>query len=316
MVGARVSGPFMIFFLLIVVTSNGYSSEEKSEGILGRWDVTVTGGETTFPSWFEFQEGENGLEGRVVGQIGSARPITQLSFDGKTLEIALPPQFEKQKTDVVFKGRLEAGKIVGETFDEKGNPRQFSAVRAPQLEYREGVRWGEPIHLIRNDSLSNWTLKVSNGPNGWKIQDGILRNTPPSVDLFSKETFRDFKLHIEYRLPPKSNSGIYLRGRYEIQVNDAGDRPPSKGRNSSIYGYLAPSEMAAKPAGEWNVYDITLIGRWVTVVLNGKTIHDHKEIPGITGGALDSHEGEPGPLMLQGDHRDVEYRNIIFIPAL
>jgi hypothetical protein len=82
-----------------------------------------------------------------------------------------------------------------------------------------------------------------------------------------------------------------------------------------VYGFLTPNEMAVKPAGEWQVYDITLIGRRVTVVANGKTIINDQIIPGITGGALDSKEGEPGPIFLQGDHGPVEYRNIVIIPA-
>ncbi len=304
-----------LLLLLLAFASVGLSEDGQFDAILGRWDVTVTTGSVTFPSWFEFEMEGDELKGRLVGRIGSARPITKLSFDGENLDIALPPQFEEQDTDVVYKGKLERRRIVGEMLDEKGNPLKFTAVRAPKLDYREVVKWGEPVSLLRDD-LSNWKLRVAEGPDGWKYKDGILSNTPPSVDLISKETFKDFKLHIEYRLPPRSNSGIYLRGRYEIQVNDPGDRPPSKRLNSAIYGFIAPSEMAANPPGEWNVYDVTLIGRWVTVVLNGKTIIDHKEIPGITGGAVDSHEAKPGPLMLQGDHRDVGYRNIVITPAV
>ncbi|MFH0792635.1 MAG: exo-beta-N-acetylmuramidase NamZ domain-containing protein, partial [bacterium] len=171
------------------------------------------------------------------------------------------------------------------------------------------------IHLLGID-LSNWELRVADGHNGWKLKDGVLSNTAPSVDLFTKDTFRDFKLHIEYKLPAGSNSGIYLRGRYEIQVSDAGDRPLSERSNSAIYGFIAPSEMAANPPGEWNAYDITLNGRTVTAVLNGKKIIDQQVIPGITGGAIDSREASAGPLMLQGDHKDVEYRNITITPAL
>jgi len=83
----------------------------------------------------------------------------------------------------------------------------------------------------------------------------------------------------------------------------------------SVYGFLSPSEIANKKADEWQSYDITLIGRMVTVVLNGKTVICNQEIPGITGGALDSDEGAPGPLMLQGDHGVIEYRNIVLTPA-
>jgi hypothetical protein len=107
-----------------------------------------------------------------------------------------------------------------------------------------------------------------------------------------------------------------LRGRYEIQVMDSYGLPPESHRLGGLYGFIGPSENAGKPRGEWQTYDITLLGRYVTVVLNGKTIIDDKEIPGITGGALNSREAQPGPLLLQGDHGKVSYRNIVLIPAV
>jgi hypothetical protein len=82
-----------------------------------------------------------------------------------------------------------------------------------------------------------------------------------------------------------------------------------------VYGLLSPNEMVAKDAGEWQTYDITLVGRRVTVVANGVTIIADQVIPGITGGAIDSREGEPGPILIQGDHGPVDYRNIIITPV-
>jgi hypothetical protein len=136
------------------------------------------------------------------------------------------------------------------------------------------------------------------------------------VDLITKEKYFDFKLHAEWRVPENGNSGIYLRGRYEVQILDDHDREPGDRSTGSIYGYLKPSKKMTKPVGEWNFFDITFIGCWVTIVFNGETIIDRREIPGLTGGALDSNEGEPGPIMLQGDHRAVEYRNLVLTPAV
>ena len=129
------------------------------------------------------------------------------------------------------------------------------------------------------------------------------------------ETFTDFKLHIEFRYPKGSNSGVYLRGRYEVQIEDSRGLEPSKDQLGAVYGFLSPSDMVAKEAGEWQSYDITLVGRMVKVVANGKTVICNQEIPGITGGALDSKEGEPGPIYIQGDHGPIEFRNIILTPA-
>jgi hypothetical protein len=118
-------------------------------------------------------------------------------------------------------------------------------------------------------------------------------------------------LHIEFRYPKGSNSGVYLRGRYEVQIEDNKGMDPLVDRFSAIYGFITPNEMAAKDAGEWQTYDITLVGRTVTVIANGKTVICNQEIPGITGGAIDSKENEPGPILIQGDHGPVEFRNIV-----
>jgi hypothetical protein len=83
-----------------------------------------------------------------------------------------------------------------------------------------------------------------------------------------------------------------------------------------VYGFLAPTPELPRTPDEWETYEITLIGRMITIVENGTTIIDNKEIPGITGGALDSHEGLPGPIYLQGSEKGhVKFRNIVLTPA-
>jgi hypothetical protein len=280
--------------------------------ITGRWDAFVHLRDRDYASWFEITD-HNGLSGRFVGIEGSARPMIELSIEGNMLHFRLPPQYEKRDSDLIFKGKLEDGVISGITNDDEGNWVNFKAVPAPKLDYRE-VEWSESIKLI-GDDLSNWRQRFSDDPSGWKIEAGVLSNTPPSVDIVTKEKYTDFRFHAEWRIPEKGNSGIYLRGRYEVQILDDHHREPGDRSTGSIYGYLKPTVKATKPVGEWNTYDITFIGRWVTILHNGETIIDRLEIPGLTGGAFDSDEGEPGPLMLQGDHRAVEYRNIILTPA-
>ena len=128
--------------------------------------------------------------------------------------------------------------------------------------------------------------------------------------------FSDFKLHVEFRYPHGGNSGVYLRGRYEVQIEDSKGKDPGRHFFSALYGLLPPNEIVAKDAGEWQSFDITLVGRMITVVANGVTVICDQEIPGITGGALDSHETEPGPIYLQGDHQPIEFRNIVLTPGL
>jgi hypothetical protein len=172
--------------------------------------------------------------------------------------------------------------------------------------------WGKPFKLFNGIDLKGWH---ASGENQWKAENGILRSPKSGSNLITDQTFTDFKLHVEFRYPKGSNSGVYLRGRYEVQIeNDENPEPPND-VIGSIYGFIAPSEPVARAPDEWQSYDITLVGRMVTVVANGKTIICNREIPGITGGALDSKEGEPGPIYFQGDHRPIDYRNIIITPA-
>jgi hypothetical protein len=173
--------------------------------------------------------------------------------------------------------------------------------------------WGAPRALFNGRDLSGW--RVDGGPNRWQVINGLLTNTASGGNLVTEGRFTDFRLHVEFRYPPKGNSGIYLRGRHEVQVEDSGDREPESTSLGGVYGFLVPNQRAGKGPGEWQTYDITLVGRRVTVVLNGRTIIADQTIPGITGGALDSDEGAPGPIYLQGDHTAVEYRKVILTPA-
>lgn len=149
----------------------------------------------------------------------------------------------------------------------------------------------------------------------WLEVNGIMRSPKSGSNLVTDKSFTDFKLHIEFRYPAESNSGVYLRGRYEIQVIDCYGEEPQKDLLGGVYGFIKPSENMAKKPGEWQSYDITLVGRMLTLVVNGKTVICNQEIPGITGGALNSNEAEPGPIYLQGDHGPIDYRNIVITPA-
>jgi hypothetical protein len=143
----------------------------------------------------------------------------------------------------------------------------------------------------------------------------VLVNAVPGNDLRTDKTFADFRLYTEFRYPKGSNSGIYLRGRYEVQIEDNCGQEPDSERIGGVYGFLTPSVNAAKRAGEWQTLEIILVGRVVTVLLNGERIIDRQTIPGITGGALDSNEGAPGPILLQGDHGPIEFRKVTLTPA-
>ncbi|MCA9265607.1 MAG: DUF1080 domain-containing protein, partial [Planctomycetales bacterium] len=311
-------------FCSLLLLSRGSAQETNSDlftlqtppPIAGRWDVTVHGKDGDYPSWFEFQRsGYRTLVGSYVGQFGSARPIARVRHENGTCRFAVPPQWERRTTDVVFEGKLDGDLLHGDTTDDDGNAVRWEARRAPELDRKAPESWGSPIALFNGKDLDGWKARNVAIPHGWQVRDGILTNANPGNDLVTSESFEDFRLHVEFRYPEGSNSGIYLRGRYEVQIEDNYGKKADSHHIGGVYGFLNPSSNAAKPAGQWQEVDITLVGRHVTVVLNGERVIDRQEIPGITGGALDSNESSPGPIMLQGDHGPVEYRVVTLTPA-
>jgi hypothetical protein len=195
-----------------------------------------------------------------------------------------------------------------------GQKATWTGTRAPTLRRAAPPVWGEPVTLFNGQSLDGWQ-PIGGRDSQWRAAGGILQNAKRGANLVTVQKFDDFKLHLEFRVPRGENSGVYLRGRYELQIDDAAGLAPSSHHLGGVYGFIAPSENAARAAGEWQSMDVTLVGRMLTYVLNGTTVICNREIPGITGGALDSAEAEPGPLQLQGDHGPVDYRNIVITPA-
>lgn len=311
---------FVTFYLFLISCSAPPPpvQEQKvtTSQFLGRWDVTLQMANGEAPSWFEIMKSGEKLDGRFVGRFGSARPIARIDINQDQLSFGLPKQYEKRATEMVFTGKIAGDKMTGTTTSDDDKEIQWTALRAPELKRASEIKWGETIPLFKGKDMTGWKSRDSEAKNGWKLKKGILSNTPPSTDLVSEKEFMDFKLHVEFNVPEKGNSGVYLRGRYEVQVQDDFGKEPTPVTMGGVYGFLKPLSNAAKKAGDWQTYDITLIGRSVTIVLNGAMILDHQEIPGITGGALNSREAEPGPIFLQGDHTAVKYRTITITPAL
>jgi hypothetical protein len=288
---------------------------DAQKAVIGRWDLVVQtqGGEQ--PAWMEIrQSGPQAMVGQFVGWHGSARPISRVDVREDGLRFAIPPQYERGEGDLTLEGRLQGDQLSGTITTPDGSIVQWTGHRAPSLRRAAPPAWGEPITLFNGVDLTGWS--VIQGESQWEVADGILRNVKPGGNIVTDQRFEDFKLHIEFRYAPRGNSGVYLRGRYETQVLDGPTEEPDSHLQGGIYGFLTPSEIVTNGPGEWNTFDITLVGRQVTIVVNGKTVISEQAIPGITGGALDSDEGAPGPLMLQGDHTAIEYRNIVLTPAV
>ena len=301
---------------LAVAAEPEQPAKRRAPSIIGRWDLTVQGAEGTYPSWLEVRRsGYRTLVGSFVGQFGSARPISRVEFEGGRVRFSVPPQWEPRKDDLRFEGKLEGDTLRGTTTDDKGRSVTWTGRRAPSLRRESAPAWGQPVELFNGKDLAGWKPRHPEKKNGWVVRDGLLVNAAPGNDLLTERKFTDFQLHAEFRYPKGSNSGIYLRGRYEVQIEDGFGQEPESHIIGSVYGFLTPSVNAAKKAGEWQTLEVTLVGRVVTVVLNGERVIDRQAIPGITGGALDSDEAAPGPILVQGDHGPVEFRKLTLTPA-
>jgi hypothetical protein len=312
----------VLTFVLILPaasTSSSLSTNAASDSVqplLGRWDLTLKAPDKEYPSWLELKQENGKLSAQMVGRWGNARPLPKAEFSDGQLTFTSPKEEEELPVDMVFVGKLNGKTLEGSVTGPKNGPWTWSGVRAPALDRKGTPKWGKPITLFNGKDLTGWKMSGPNTKAVWTVENGTLVSPTRGPEIINDQKFQDFKLHIEFNCDAKSNSGVYLRGRYEVQVEDNSLEEPPSHHTGGVYGFITPKpEMPRKP-GEWQSYDLTLVGRTITVVQNGTTIIDQQEIPGITGGALDSHEELPGPIYLQGsEDGHVAYRNIVVTPA-
>jgi len=298
------------------LVTEGPAKTPTADDYVGRWNVRITDAEDTFAGGgFQIDAQGGALAGGVVWRWGSYLPAKSVEVKGGTLVVV---REEKPGKPDTFEARLEGDTLKGKVTYPDGKVHHFEGKRAPLLLSKKAPAWGAPVTMFDGKTLAGWKLRDTTKKNGWAVVNGELAVVDPkdNADLVSEQGFQDMKLHIEFNVEPKSNSGVYLRGRYEIQILDNPDQKMALDSHGcgGVYSRIAPKVVAAKPAGEWQTYDITFVGRQITVVLNGTTIVDGL-VDGITGGALNPFEGEPGPLMLQGDHGKVRFGNIVVTPA-
>ena len=301
----------------------------------GYWALTIPNGG---PGWLGITEGDGKLDAAILWGGGSVKPVDSVAIQGDQLVLTRVqavrngPDKGKEITETITAKR--SGNVLslvtvktkpdGSEFDRS----EFSGKRIPPLPERPDlakVKYGKPIALFNGKNLQGWKLTNPKSKNGWIAVDGVLINKPSKSDgpghggygnLQTVDEFEDFNLKLEVSVPEKSNSGIYLRGIYELQVLDSYGKPPGPHNMGAIYSRITPSVSAEKPAGQWQSLDVTLLERHITVVLNGKTIIDNEPLLGCTGGALWSDPMRPGPLYLQGNHGAASFRNIILTPIL
>ena len=305
----------MIFAPVLIYSQTAGKSSSSAGPFLGRWDLTLKAPDREYPSWLDVQEQDGQLKAQFVGRWGNARPLPKVEVSDGQITFVSPKEEEGAKADLVFQGRLSGNTLTGTVNGPDGKTWQWTGVRAPALARSTEPKWGKPIQLFNGKDLTGWKMSNS-GPPVWTVQDGTLVTPGNGPELMSDAKFQDFKLHIEFNCGKDSNSGVYLRGRYEVQIETESEGEPASHHTGGVYGFLAPSPELPRTPDVWQTFDITLIGRKVTVVLNGKTIVHDQEIPGITGGAVDSHEALPGPIYLQGSEKGhVAFRNIVITPA-
>ena len=309
--------------LILIISMRTFSANQQSsaanaspQSFLGRWDLTLRTPVREAPSWLEITEEDGQFKARMVSRWGHARPLPKIEIANDHIIFVSPKEEEDRKDDMVFEGKLNGEKLVGTTTGPDGTQWQWTGERAPDLKKTGEPKWGKAIKLFNGKDLTGWRPSDPNATAKWKVEDGTLVTPGRGPELITSAKFQDFKLHLEFNCGKASNSGVYLRGRYELQIEDDPEPEAPSMRTGGIYGFIAPSPEQPRKAGEWQSYDITLVGRIVTVVQNGQTIIDKQEIPGITGGALDSHEGQSGPIYLQGSEAGhVAFRNITVAPA-
>lgn len=314
------------------------SSPTAQNQFWGNWALKMPDGAA---GWLSLSLSESKPKGELW-TVGGGRKLSEIFIEDDTLQFVRQVRVGKPE----YEGGPPAGpriacrysaKVRGDVLqlvmhhpraDGKIEKRPFTGKRLPPLPPKPDlskVKFGEPIRLFNGRNLEGWKLTNPKQINGWKAIDGELANTTPKLDfapysrygnLRTKQEFLDFNLKIEFKVPPGGNSGIYLRGVYEAQVLDRDSKMQGIQGVGAIFGRIKPTENAGKPGAEWNTYDITLVDRHVTVILNGKTIIENQPLVGCTNGALHADDTLPGPLYLQGDHTAVRYRNIVLRPVL
>jgi len=313
---------------------------ESTNPFLGYWALTIPGGGA---GWLGVTRENGFLDASILWGGGSVLPVDCVFMEqGDLYLLRLSKVDRRDATGKVIRTQMFPeviqAKLEGDTLQltqtqvrRNGNgidEREFTGKRIPPVPPKPDlskVKFGTPIVLFDGKNLDAWKLTSPGARSGWSIEDGVLVNKPvqqegkPHISYGNLRTvaeFEDFKLTLEVNASKGENSGVYLRGIYEVQVCDSYGRKLDSHNMGGIYSRITPTVNAEKPPGEWQTMELTLVDRHATVVLNGKKIIDNEPLLGCTGGALWSDESKPGPIYLQGDHTGIKYRNIVLTPVV
>ncbi len=317
------------------------ASAQSSGPFIGHWALTIPGGGA---GWLGITQEDGYLDGSILWGGGSVVPLESVYVDGKTLYATRLRDVErKNKAGKVVrvhrfaetitatlkgKGKLELVQSRPRTDGQGVRERQFTANLIPPLPPAPDLskaKYADPVELFNGSNLDGWRLTNPRQKSGWYAEDGVLANNPKQTEgrahisygnLRTAGEFEDFNLKTDVMVTKDGNSGVYLRGIYEVQVMDSYGRERDSHHMGAVYSRITPSTAAEKAPGEWQTLDMTLWKRHITVKLNGTTIIDNQPLLGCTGGALTSDEFKSGPIYLQGDHTGVWYRNMVLRPIV
>jgi len=323
--------------LAVFVLSSALSAFPAGNPFLGEWALTIPGGAA---GWLGVQEKDSHLEASLMWGTGSVQPVASVQVQGDRLVVTRKREAERKdaegKTTKVAFTEVIAGTLQGDTIKlactkprEDGRGEEtvaFSGQKQPPVPSAPDlstIKFGQPVALFNGTDLAGWRLTDPNAVNGWGVQNGDLVNNATQEkgkhksygNLRTEREFEDFNLRLEVLVRKGENSGVYVRGIYEVQVADTYGKPLDSHNMGAVYSRITPVVAAEKPPGQWQTLDITFVDRHMTVVLNGTLIIDNQPVLGCTGGALWSDVLRPGPIYLQGDHTGIEYRNIVLRPV-
>jgi hypothetical protein len=337
--------------VLVSVSITMCKPETKTETVkktdisefLGQWTIDIQGGSV---GWLEVRQEDNFLDADLLWGGGSVLPVSNvfLAKDqvlivqrSNTVNRARGEEITPVRTRIITNWlEIEKegdDKITGWLLTPRRNGLGVDSTSivgvklppVPPAPDMNNLKFGDPIALFNGKDLTGWRLINEKQTNGFKVVDGVLVTDPvhseegPRIsygNLRTDQEFEDFNLKLEVNIPEGSNSGVYLRGMYEIQVFDSYKKELDSHNMGALYSRIKPTVNAEKPAGTWQSLDITLCDRHVTVILNGIKIIDNQPVYGPTGGAMKSDVFTPGPIYLQGDHGKVSYRNIVLTPIV
>jgi hypothetical protein len=309
---------------------------------LGQWTIDIKGGTV---GWLEVRKEEGYLDADLLWIGGSITPVSNVFLANdrylivtRTNNVVLTKDEKNNplRTHIItswLEISKKGSKIEGSLISPKRNglgvdSTSFIGTKLPDVPPAPDMtklKFDKPVNLFNGKDLTGWKLTNEKQKNGFSVKDGVLINDPVQTEgqphisygnLMTVDKYEDFNLKLEVNVPEGSNSGVYLRGMYEIQVMDSYKKELDSHNMGALYSRVKPTVSAEKPAGTWQTLDMTLCDRHLTVLLNGTKIIDNQPIYGPTGGAVQSDVFSKGPIYLQGDHGKVSYRNIVLTPII